>query len=118
MKRLLGWLLVVVVVGAVVVLIGPRVGDINWASGFRSHSDSDLTAESFQMIHNGMNRSEVTAILGLPSEDHMGSHIGSVADGGALDNRPRFLFWSDGGREVTVKFNPEGLVISKTCKGL
>ncbi len=118
MKRLLGWLLVVAVLLVAVVVIGPRVGDIDWASGTRNHADSRLTDENFRKIHNGMNRVEVEAVLGLPSEDHMGSHMGSVADSGIREDESRFLLWSDGSTEMTVHFNPEGFAISKARKGL
>jgi hypothetical protein len=113
MKRLIGWLLVVLVLAGVVV-IGPIVCDIDWTSVFRSRASNRLAVETFRKIVNGMNRQDVTAILGAPSEDHMGSLAGS----GTLEDGSRFLVWSDGRTEVTVHFNPEGLVISKTSKPL
>ena len=56
----------------------------------------------------------MTAILGSPSQDNMGSMAGVGTHG----NGSRFLVWSDGSMEVTVNFSQEGLVISKSRKGI
>ena len=114
MKRLIGWSLAVVALLVVVKVVGPTVGEIGWKSGLHGQPDSHLSGKSFGKIGNGMNREEVTAILGLPSEDHMGS----VAGSGTLEDGSRFLIWSDGSTQVTVHFSPEGLVISKSKKRL
>ena len=112
MRRLVGRLLLAGVLLAGAVALGPLLYDIDWQSGFRGRSSSHLTSERVGKIVNGLNRQEVTAILGLPSEDHMGSLAGS----GTIEDGSRFLIWNDGRMELTVHFNPEGLVISKTNK--
>jgi hypothetical protein len=114
MKRLLTWLFVIGVLLVGVMVIGPTIGHIDWKGSVHSRSDSPLTDESFRKIHNGMNRLEVTAILGLPSEDHMGSHMASVAESGIREDVSRFLLWTDDSTEMRVYFNPEGFVISKS----
>lgn len=114
MRRLLGRFLVAGVLLAGAVAIAPFVWNVDWQSGFSGRSNGDLTAQSVAKIRNGMNRPEVTAILGPPSEDRMGSLAGSctVGDGS------RFLVWSDGHMEVRVHFSPEGFVISTTRRPL
>ena len=113
MQRLLGWLLVILVLLAVVVVVGPLVCGRDGENGLHGGSDGRLTGESFQKIQKGMNRQEVVTLLGLPSEDHTGSLAGSSV----LEDGSRFLVWSNGSWEVTVHFNAEGLVTSKTSKG-
>jgi hypothetical protein len=86
------------------------MSNIDWKSPVRTPSATHLSDETFAKVRNAMNAAEVTAILGDPSQDHMGH----MAGGGIHGNGSRFLVWSDGRMEVTVTFSQEGLVINKS----
>jgi hypothetical protein len=109
MKRLLGWFLALAVLLGIVWVVGPAVVDVDWGSAVRGRTESSLSDQNYRKIENGMTRQDVTNVLGLPSEDHMGTMAGS----GRLDDGARYLSWSDGNIQVLVYFNPEGVVISK-----
>ena len=95
----------VVLLVAVLVVIG-------WDGGSRVHSDSRLTAANFRKVHVGMTRLEVTNLLGEPTQNHFGGSAGS-----RMTDSSRYLYWSDGFKEVTVHFNAEGRVFSNPAKG-
>jgi hypothetical protein len=108
--KLVWWLLVALAVVVGVVMLWPSVSNIDWKKPIRTPSATHLSDETYGKVRNGMNVAEATAILGDPSQDHMG-HMAGV---GTVGNGSRFLIWSDGTMEVTVNFSQEGLVISKS----
>jgi hypothetical protein len=68
---------------------------------------SKITPENFQKIQSGMAESEVTAILGTPTET---SSIGFGPVGGTTST------WRDNGRTITIQF-VNGKVLAKVFSG-
>jgi hypothetical protein len=97
----------------VVLLLAVLMVIIGWDSGAGRRPENRLTGENLRKIHIGMTRLEVTNILGDPSQDHFGGSAGS-----RMADESRYLYWIDGCKEVTVYFNFEGRMTSKTSKGL
>ena len=68
---------------------------------------SKITPENFQKIQTGMAESEVSAILGTPTES---SSVGFGPVGGTTST------WKDNGRTITIQF-VNGKVLAKVFSG-
>ena len=92
MVKLLQWVLVLSVVFVV------RCGG--------GGSGSKITGDNYLKIKNGMNHSQVTVILGQPTEKEGEYPL------------PRIWTWKDGSKEITVVIDGNGSVDASTQKGL